>query len=136
MTEYAEIRCEQPLAHPPAAVWTALTDPGLHARWWAGGDVRPVVGHRFTLDMGDWGVQPCEVTAVEPGRLLSYRFAEGSLDTTITWRLEQEGEGTRLFLEHTGFDLDTPAGKQAYRGMSVGWPQVLGRIDAVLAGRT
>ena len=38
--------------HPPAAVWRALTDPALHARWWAAGDVRPVVGHRFTLDMG------------------------------------------------------------------------------------
>lgn len=23
----------------------------LHAKWWAAGDVRPVVGHEFTLDM-------------------------------------------------------------------------------------
>ncbi|MFH8472876.1 SRPBCC domain-containing protein [Streptomyces sp. NPDC018000] len=133
MTEHAVIRCEQSLAHPPAAVWTALTDPGLQARWWVPGDIRPIVGHRFTLDMGNFGTQPCEVTAVEPERLLSYRFAEGSLDTVITWRLEADGEGTRLLLEHAGFDIDSPMGKHAYQGMSEGWPHVLGRIDAALA---
>jgi uncharacterized protein YndB with AHSA1/START domain len=113
-------------------VWAALTDPALLARWWVAGDIKPLVGHRFTLDMGNWGTQPCEVIAVEPERLLSYRFAEGSLDTTITWRLEPEGAGTRLFLEHAGFDLDSPMGRQAYRGMGEGWPHVLDRFDTVL----
>lgn len=107
-TDPAVINCEQFIPHPPAAVWKALTDPDLHARWWAAGDVRPVVGHRFTLDMGKWGLQPCEVLTVEPERLLRYSFASGTLDTTITWRLRSEGTGTRLFLEHAGFDLDSP----------------------------
>lgn len=84
MTENNTINCDKFLPHPPATVWTALTDPELHARWWAAGDVKPVVGHRFTLDMGNFGSQPCEVTDVEPERLLVYRFAEGTLDTTIT----------------------------------------------------
>ncbi len=30
-------------------------------------------------------------------------------DWTITWTLEQEGRGTRLFLVHEGFDPDDPA---------------------------
>jgi hypothetical protein len=34
--------------------------------------------------MGKWGQQLCEVVAVEPERLLRYRFAVGRLDTTIT----------------------------------------------------
>lgn len=133
MTENAEIRCEKFLAHPPATVWTALTDPAIHARWWVPGDIKPLLGHRFTLDMGPWGAQPCEVTAVHPERLLRYRFAEGSLDTTITWRLEPEGAGTRLFLEHAGFDLDSPMGRQAHQGMGEGWPRVLDHLDSVLA---
>jgi uncharacterized protein YndB with AHSA1/START domain len=134
MTEPGVIRIDQFLPHPPARVWAALTDPALHARWWAAGDVRPVVGHRFTLDMGSWGQQPCEVLAVEPERLLSYSFAPGTLDSTITWRLEPEGEGTRLFLEHAGFDLESPLGRQAFEGMGRGWPGVLGRIGRALAG--
>ena len=60
-----EIHCDQYLAHPPAVVWKALTDPELHARWWVPGDIKPIVGHRFTLDMGVWGAQPGEVTAVQ-----------------------------------------------------------------------
>jgi uncharacterized protein YndB with AHSA1/START domain len=130
--DLAAIACDQFIAHPPAAVWRALTDPELHARWWAAGDVKAEVGHRFTLDMGSWGQQKCEVLAVEPERLLRYSFAPGTLDSTITWRLEAEGTGTRLFLEHSGLDLDSPLGRQAHEGMGRGWPGVLGRIQGVL----
>lgn len=133
MSEPAVIRCDQFLAHPPATVWRALTEPELQARWWVPGDVRPVVGHRFTLDMGPWGAQPCEVTAVEPERLLVYTFAEGSLDTTISWRLEPEGAGTRLFLEHAGFDVESPLGRAALAGMGDGWPHKLAGLVGLLA---
>lgn len=133
MTEHAVIRCDQFISHPPARVWQALTEPELHARWWAAGDVRPVVGHRFTLDMGNWGEQPCEVLAVEPEKLLSYSFATGTLDNTITFRLEPEGTGTRLFFEQAGLDLDSPLGRTAYEGMSRGWPGLLRRIETALA---
>ncbi|MFE5584973.1 SRPBCC domain-containing protein [Kitasatospora sp. NPDC056531] len=133
MTEKAAINCDEFLPYPPARVWEALTDPELHARWWAAGDVKAVVGHRFTLDMGPWGQQPCEVVEVEVERLLKYSFAEGSLDTTVTWRLVPEGHGTRLLLEHAGFDLDTPMGRQAHQGMAQGWPSVLRRIAPALA---
>ncbi|MGW6604148.1 SRPBCC family protein [Streptomyces sp. NPDC055036] len=130
------IRCDQFIAHPPATVWRALTDPELHARWWAAGDVRPVVGHRFTLDMGQWGQQSCEVLAVEPERLLRYSFAPGTLDSTITWQLHPEGTGTRLFLEHAGFDLDSPLGRTAFEGMGRGWPGLLRRVEPALAAAT
>jgi uncharacterized protein YndB with AHSA1/START domain len=122
------IRLSQFIDHPLAKVWQALTDPRIVAKWWAAGDIKPVVGHRFTLDMGQWEKQQCEVIAVEPECLLSYRFAPGTLDTTITWRLEPENSGTRLYLEHAGFDVDSPLGKMAFEGMGSGWPKVLERI--------
>ena len=131
MKERLEV--EHLYTHPPAAIWRALTDPALHAKWWAPGDVRPVVGHKFDLDMGKWGKQPCEVLAVEPERLLRYSFAIGSLDTTITWRLFPHGTGTRLTLTHEGFDLDSPLARQALEGMGKGWPGVLAALDRALA---
>jgi len=132
MAEPGVIRQTRHIPEPPSRVWEALTDPALHAKWWASGDVRPKVGHRFTMDMGAWGQQQCEVLAVEPERLLSYTFAEGTLDTTITWRLEPEGEGTVLSLEHAGFDLASPMGERAYQGMGAGWEGVLARIETAL----
>jgi uncharacterized protein YndB with AHSA1/START domain len=132
MAEPGKIEMSQFINHPPADVWRALTDPAIHAKWWAAGDVKAAVGHRFTLDMGLWGKQPCEVLAVEVGRLLQYSFAPGTLDTTITWRLEPEGSGTRLHLEHAGFDLDSPLAKAAFEGMGGGWPKVLQRISPAI----
>jgi uncharacterized protein YndB with AHSA1/START domain len=133
MNEPGIIQLTRFIPHSPAKVWAALTDPAIHAKWWAAGDVRAVVGHRFTLDMGQWGMQSCEIIAVEHERLLSYSFAPGTLNTTITWKLAPEGEGTRLSLEHRGFDLDSPLGKTAFHGMSNGWPGVVDRLEAVLA---
>jgi len=132
MIEPGVIRLSQFLNHSPSKVWRALTDPRIHAKWWAAGDIKAVVGHRFTLDMGQWGQQPCEVIAVEPERLLSYSFAPGTLNTTITWRLEPESSGTRLHLEHSGFDLDSPLGKTAFEGMGRGWPAILERISPAI----
>lgn len=127
------LRFEQYIAHPPAAVWRALTDPRLHAKWWAAGDVRALPGHTFTLDMGAWGRQRCEVTEVEPGREFAYRFGIDSLDTLITWRVEPAGEGTLLHLEQSGFDVDSPMGRQAYAGMGNGWPHVLNGIEKAIS---
>ena len=129
MTRPAVICKEHFYRHPPSAVWKCLTDPSLHARWWAAGDVKPDVGHRFKLDMGKWGMQPCEVLQVIPERLLQFRFA---LNTTITWELIAERDGTRLKLTHEGFDLDSPMSRQAFEGMSNGWPAVLERMQPVL----
>ena len=126
------LRFDQYIPHPTTAVWRALTDPDLLPLWWAGGDVRPEVGHRFTLAMGNWGVQPCEVTAVDPERLLEFHFAEGVLDTTITWRIEPEDDGTRLYLVHAGFELDSLQGRLVYSGMGNGWPHVLNGIERAL----
>jgi len=134
MTEPAVIHLDHVYAHAPSVVWKALTDPDLHARWWAPGDVRAVAGHRFELDMGPWGKQPCEVLAVEPERLFRYRFSVGRLDTILTWQLAPEGEGTRLTLTHEGFDLTSPMGRQAFEGMKPGWPGVLAKLGTVLVG--
>lgn len=127
----AVIRLERSYPQPPAAVWRVLTTPELFARWWAQGDIQPVVGHRFELDMGRWGKQPCEVLAVEPERLLAIRFAAGTLDTTITWQLSAAGTGTLLRFTHEGFDLDSPLGRSALEGMKPGWPGLLARIEKV-----
>lgn len=123
------IEVEQSYPQSPSAVWRALTEPSLLAQWWAEGDVRPEVGHRFELDMGQWGMQPCEVLAVEPERLFKYRFTE---NWTLTWRLFDEGGRTRLVLLHEGFDLSRPQDRFAIENMGKGWPVLLGKLGKVL----
>ncbi|NNV09576.1 SRPBCC domain-containing protein, partial [Geobacillus sp. MMMUD3] len=39
----------------------------------------------------------------------------------------------RLHLAHSGLDVDTPMGRQAFTGMGAGWPRVLANMESALA---
>jgi len=124
------ILIDQFIAQPPAKVWEAITTPELLARWWVPGDIAPTVGHSFVLEMPGWGNVPCTVLEAEPEERLVHTFA----DWTLTWQLRAEGTGTRLFLEHAGFDLDDPQHRFAFERMGPGWrDEVLPRLAAVVA---
>lgn len=132
MEDLGEIHIERRLGAEIGEVWKALTQPELVAQWWAAGDVQPVVGHRFTLDMGDFGQQQCIVIAVEAPTMFSYVFGADTIDTAIRWTLSEDELGSILTVDHEGFDLDTPDGIRAYQGMEAGWPQVLDRLEALV----
>jgi uncharacterized protein YndB with AHSA1/START domain len=129
MTTFETITVDQFIAQPPERVWQALTTPELLARWWVPGDIEPTVGHEFHLDMPGWGRVPGTVLEVVEPELLVHTFA----DWTLTWRLVAEGTGTRLFLEHAGFDLTNGQHRFAFDNMGPGWrDEVLPRLVALL----
>src|SRR5947207_8824530 len=115
--ETKTIVVEYEIKRPPAAVWRALTEPHLLARWLMENDIRAEVGHRFTFrapPVAGWdGVVQCQVLEVDAPRRLRYSWRGGSddrqgygerIDTTVTWTLTAtEGGGTLLRLEHAGF---------------------------------
>jgi len=121
MSQALTIRVEEFLPHPVAKVWRALTDAELLARWLMLNDFKLELGHRFTFQtaplpaVGLDGVIHCEVLTIEPLHLLwlSWRGGRG-LDSILTWRLEPENAGTRLIVEHTGFDPHDPAQRLAH----------------------
>ena len=125
------------LAHPPAKVWRALTDPALVAEWLlpaAGLVAQP--GTTFTLQappQPGWdGTVRCRVLAVEEERALSYTWVVGDreIDTVVTFTLTPTASGTRLTLEQAGFE---PAQRQAFGGARYGWRVMGERLVEVLA---
>ncbi|GGS98194.1 hypothetical protein GCM10010156_65480 [Planobispora rosea] len=137
------LHLDQFLAHPPAKVWRALTEPDLLAQWLMPGDFRLEVGHRYTMRAipmpatGFSGTIRAEVLAYETGRMLKIGWRDAApgndADWTITWTLEPEGTGTRLFLLHEGFDPDDPLQRRARSIMDGGWRStVLRSLEAVL----
>jgi uncharacterized protein YndB with AHSA1/START domain len=130
VSDIRSVTLDQFVAAPPERVWAALTEPDLLARWWVPGDIAPIAGHRFTLQMGQWGEIPCEMVEVREPELLVYAF---NTSWTLTWRLVAEGNGTRLLLEHAGFDLDDPQGRYAFENLGPGWRDaVLPRLATVV----
>lgn len=129
--------------HPPAKAWRALTTPDPMAPWLMPNDFEPVVGRRFTFRASPIeatnfsGTIACQVLEVGPMERLqiTWRDADGinPLDSTVTFQLCPEGRGTRLILEHNGFDPDDPGQQMARRIMSSGWRgHVLRRLGALL----
>ncbi len=92
-------------------VWWALTNEEALKRWYMEADgLHPTVGCKFTLHDGDargWsGWLDCEVVVVDEPRLLKYRSVERKdhLITDVTWTLSEHIDGTRVRLDHTGFN--------------------------------
>jgi hypothetical protein len=75
----------------------------------------------------------CEVLECEPPRRLAYSCSAGPIiDTQVIYRLEPDGDGTRVFFEHSGFDRSQPWGEQAFRGDEFGWAKMLERLPGVV----
>lgn len=121
MTRGDSIEVDQFLPHPPARVWRALTEPDQLARWLMPNTFEPRVGHTFTFDTGEHGLTHCEVLDLDPERLLRISWRNPPLDTVVTWRLVAEGTGTRLLIEHTGFNSADAWQRAARDAMDEGW---------------
>jgi uncharacterized protein YndB with AHSA1/START domain len=125
-------------------VWLGIADSAALANWMFPNDFLPRVGHHFTFQVPpnpkvnfEGLTVRCEVLECEPPRSLAFSWSAGGLDNTrVSFRLEPEGEGTRLHFEHSGFDLSASFGAQAFKGAEYGWARMLGQLPAVVAGLT
>lgn len=137
------IRRELLIPQPREQVWRALTNRALLAEWMFPNDFEPRVGHHFTFRVPpnpkmnfDGLVVNCEVLECEPLSRLVFSWSAGGAvdDTRVSFRLEPDGDGTRVFFEHSGFDLAHPFGNQALKGAEYGWAKMFKQLETVAAG--
>jgi len=104
-----DLRFEVVYPYPPERVWRALTNRDELAQWLMTNDFEPKLGHKFELQgkprPGFAGTLHCEVVEIDEPRHLAYKWVSGTLNTVVSFLLEPaEQGGTRLVLEHTGFE--------------------------------
>lgn len=114
-------------------LWSALTDSAKLAKWVMENDFKPVVGHRFQFRMppvNGWnGIIDSEVLIVDEPNRLSYTWVSLGQNNTITWTLQDLGDGkVNLHFEQTG--ITNP---QALEGAKYGWTNMCGELEKVLA---
>lgn len=134
------IHLERVYPHSPERVWQVLTDPALLSKWLMKNDFKAEVGHRFYFQtkasVGFNGIVQCEVIEVDPPHRLVYTWAGGPLShpTTVRWTLEPVNQGTKLTLDHDGFEGVTGLLVSVLLGS--GWQKMLnGRLPLVLDGK-
>ena len=116
--------------HPVPAVWHTLTDRAALAAWLMPNDFAPAAGHRFRLNARpEFGFIDGQVVDVAPPHLLRCRWIVEGTATTVTIRLQADGNGTLLQREHVGL----PAGPRG--SFNDGWGGDLRHdLRLVLAG--
>jgi uncharacterized protein YndB with AHSA1/START domain len=130
------------MPHPREQVWQAIAHRAALADWMYPNDFEPRVGHHFTFQVPgnpkvgfDGLVVRCEVLECEPPSRLVFSWKVGGPveNTQVSFRLEPEGNHTRLFFEHSGFDLSQPGGTQAFKGAQYGWAKMLEQLSTAIA---
>jgi len=132
------------LAHPPAAVWAALTTAEGLAGWFgdeAEIDLRPGGAARLAWH-GEGHAAVLRVERVEQPRIFGFTWgiyglpADDPRRTYVEFTLEPAGGGTRLTVVESGFaQLPSDAHRKAYDGNTEGWAKELGELAGYLDAR-
>jgi uncharacterized protein YndB with AHSA1/START domain len=112
-------------------VWQAISDENSMREWYFPQlrQFKPVVGFDFVFSNdGSPYQKQWQVTKVEPGRLLAhswvYKGYPGSSE--VIFELFDEGDKTRLKLQHTGIDSFPSDLHFARTRFENGWKHILG----------
>ena len=134
----------------PARVWRALVDHDEFGAWFHVALDGPfVVGQSTTgrLTLPGYERLKWEVTvvAIEPERRFAFTWRPYAIDpdrdysgerpTTVEFRLQPHGEGTRLLVTESGFDGVAQARRaEAFRMNSAGWATQMQGLAAFVDG--
>jgi uncharacterized protein YndB with AHSA1/START domain len=131
------LRFERRLAHPPAKVWSALTEPGSLTRWMHAEEtvVEPWPGGRFRMTLGG-GSSRLEgvIQRWDPPRALEYTWPERAArgQSVVRFEVFPEPGGSRLVLTHV-FTAGL-AGEADRADFASGWHWHLDVLETTLAG--
>jgi len=124
------------IAHPPAAVWTALTTAEGLGTWFGNQatiDLRPGGAARMTWTEGHTAEMTVE--RVEEPSVFGFTWhidglpSEDPRRTYVEFTLEPVGAGTRLTVVESGFaQLPEDHHRKAFDGNTQGWASELGEL--------
>ena len=105
-----DVKTEVFYPYPPERVWQVITNRRALAAWLMENDFEPRIGHKFRFKTeakpGIDNTIYCEVIKIDEPRSLSYTWRGSFMcqPTVVTWTLLPVEGGTKLQLEHTGFE--------------------------------
>jgi uncharacterized protein YndB with AHSA1/START domain len=128
------------IAHPPGAVWTALTTAEGLGAWFgneASIDLRPGGSARMSWTSGD--TADMRIERVEEPTVFGFTWriyglpADDPRRTYVEFTLEPVSGGTRLTVVESGFaQLPDDVHSKAFDGNTEGWTNELGELVAYL----
>lgn len=122
-----DVKTEAFYPYPPERVWRVITNSRALAAWLMENDFEPRIGHKFRFhtepQQGINNTIYCEVIKLDEPRCLSYTWRSSFMcqPTVVTWTLLSVEGGTKLQLEHTGFESKVSQFSQSMRLAQTGF---------------
>ncbi|HWB25721.1 MAG TPA: SRPBCC domain-containing protein [Chitinophagaceae bacterium] len=129
-------------AHSPEVVWEYLTNAELIGQWLMKNNFQPILGYDFTFNakpipsMDLDGIFYCKVLEIVPFKKLCYSWKGGpgegkiTLNTIVTWKLEEKDGGVQLDLKQSGFgQLEHVT---VFAAMTGGWLKNVQKINDLI----
>lgn len=127
---------EHVFSHQIDKIWSAISRAEEISVWFIKADFKPEVGYNYTFTSSE--EQGCtqitgEVKEATPYTLVYTWMVEGTnTETTVTWKLEQVSEGTKLSLEHSGISNypDEPTAVNFFNSFNGGWDNCISELSS------
>lgn len=129
---------EHVFSHPIEKVWNAISKAEEISAWFIQADFKAEKGYKYTFMAGE--EQGCtqitgEVKKAVPYTLIYTWIVQNSdTETTVKWDLTETGNGTKLYLEHSG--ISNYPGESAvafFTNFDNGWVNCINELSKFLA---
>jgi len=128
---------EEIINHPVEKVWDAISRAEEISVWFIKADFKAEVGTPYTFIASE--EKGCitingEVKEATPYTLIYTWIVEGTdVVTTVKWVLQSEGEGTKLYLEHSGIsNYPEESAIKMFESFSGGWEGCVNQLQDYL----
>lgn len=130
---------EKQYNHSIQEVWNAIANAEEITAWFIKADFKPEVGYNYTFVHEGTTING-EVIQANPVTDLVYTWIVGGtgVETTVSWKLKENDNGTLLTLEHSGIS-NYPSEEMAtnmFTNFSGGWDSCMTNLDKYLAEST
>ncbi|MDG1476671.1 MAG: SRPBCC domain-containing protein [Vicingaceae bacterium] len=128
---------EEVINHPVEKVWNAISRAEEISTWFIKADFKAEAGtkYQFTASEENGCINITgEVKEATPYTLIYTWIVEGTdVVTKVKWKLEKEGEGTKLYLEHSGIaNYSGDSAIKMFESFSGGWQGCVDQLQEYL----
>jgi len=127
---------EQILKHSIDKVWNAISNQEEISTWFLKANFKPEVGYAYSFKSE--GEDCTEINGVvkeaDPYNLIYTWIVQGTdVETTVTWRLQETVDGTKLYLEHSGISNYTgDSALKMFESFNGGWNNCVTELSKYL----
>ncbi len=127
---------EKVFHHTIDQIWNAITKAEEISTWFLEADFKAEVGYKYTFNSSGENCSPIigEVLEASPYTLVyTWIVKDTPATTTVRWKLEDLGDSTKLYLEHSG--IENYAGETAiemFNSFNGGWDNCINGLTNYL----